>query len=53
MKEVAGRIAIERGPIVYCAEWPDVEGGSALGLLFDGRARSSAETDKNSSAASP
>ena len=23
-----GRMAIERGPIVYCAEWPDVDGGT-------------------------
>jgi len=29
------RMAIERGPIVYCAEWPEVEGGRALDLLFD------------------
>lgn len=29
------RMAIERGPIVYCAEWPDVEGRRALDLLVD------------------
>lgn len=29
------RMAIERGPIVYCAEWPEVEGGRVLDLLFD------------------
>src|SRR2546427_794723 len=29
------RAAIERGPIVYCAEWPDVEGGRVLDLLID------------------
>lgn len=28
-----GRIAVERGPIVYCAEGPDCPGGRALGLL--------------------
>lgn len=28
--ENRGRLAIERGPIVYCAEWPDVDGGRAL-----------------------
>src|SRR4029077_7934858 len=27
------RMAIERGPIVYCAEWPDAAGGHALDLL--------------------
>ena len=24
------RMSIERGPIVYCAEWPDVDKGMAL-----------------------
>jgi DUF1680 family protein len=32
------RMAVERGPIVYCAEWPDVEGGKALNLWFDAKA---------------
>jgi hypothetical protein len=31
-------MAIERGPIVYCAEWPEVEGGHVLNLLFDATA---------------
>jgi DUF1680 family protein len=30
-----GRIAIERGPIVFCAEWPYSEDGKVLNLLFD------------------
>jgi DUF1680 family protein len=29
------RMAIERGPVVYCSEWPDVEGGRVLDLLVD------------------
>jgi DUF1680 family protein len=29
------RVAIERGPIVYCAEWPDVEGGKVFDLQID------------------
>jgi hypothetical protein len=29
------RTAIERGPMVYCAEWPDCDGGRVLDLLFD------------------
>jgi DUF1680 family protein len=29
------RVAIERGPIVYCAEFPDVAGGKALDVLVD------------------
>ena len=38
VKQDRGRVAIERGPIVYCAEWPDCEDGSALDLLIDSRA---------------
>ena len=29
------RMAIERGPLVYCAEFPDVDEGRALDLLVD------------------
>ncbi len=29
-----GRVAIEKGPIVYCAEWPDNEGFSVRSLLL-------------------
>jgi len=29
------RVAIERGPIVYCAEWPDVDGGRVLDLQIE------------------
>ncbi len=32
VKDNQGKIALERGPIVYCAEWPD-NGGHALNLL--------------------
>lgn len=35
VRDCARRIAIERGPIVYCAEWPDAEGGDVLDLMFD------------------
>lgn len=34
--ENRGRFAVERGPIVYCCEWPEVAGGNVLDLLFDG-----------------
>ncbi len=30
-----GKMAVERGPIVYCAEWPDCGDGNVLGLRFD------------------
>ena len=29
------KIAISRGPIVYCAEWPDNNNGNILSLMFD------------------
>jgi len=32
VKDDAGRVALERGPLVYCAEWPD-NGGHALNLV--------------------
>jgi len=35
VKEDRGRMAIERGPMVYCSEWPDAAGAHVLQLLFD------------------
>lgn len=29
-----GRVALQRGPVVYCVEWPDVEGGHVRNLLL-------------------
>src|SRR5262249_3205889 len=29
-----GRVALQRGPIVYCAEWPDNPGGQVRNLLL-------------------
>jgi uncharacterized protein len=40
-----GRMAVERGPIVYCAEWPDCEGGRVLNLLFDSNRQLATSTD--------
>ena len=34
VRDDRSRMAVERGPIVYCAEWPDCEGGRVLDLLF-------------------
>jgi len=36
-KENQGRVALERGPIVYCAEWPD-NGGRVLNLVIPDQA---------------
>jgi DUF1680 family protein len=36
--EDRGRMAIERGPLVYCTEWRDTADGRVLDLLFDPKA---------------
>ncbi|MDT8401746.1 MAG: glycoside hydrolase family 127 protein [Bacteroidales bacterium] len=33
------RFALQRGPLVYCAEWPDNKDGKVLNLVFDPDAR--------------
>ena len=30
-----GKIAIQRGPVIYCAEWPDNNTGNVLDLMID------------------
>ncbi len=35
VRECRGRVAIERGPIVYCAEWPEAADRRALALWLD------------------
>lgn len=30
-----GKIAIQRGPVIYCAEWPDNNNGSVLNLVLN------------------
>ena len=35
VKESRGRMAIERGPLVYCAEWPEADNRRVLDLVFD------------------
>jgi DUF1680 family protein len=39
----AGRSAIQRGPIVYCAEWPDNAGGRVRNLVLPADAKLTAE----------
>jgi uncharacterized protein len=34
VKADAGRVALQRGPIVYCAEWPDNPGGKVRNLIL-------------------
>lgn len=47
VREDRGRLAVERGPIVYCAEWPDVRGGHALTTLVAANAESIPSVDKS------
>ncbi len=35
VRENRGRFAVERGPVVYCCEWPETPDGQVLQLLFD------------------
>jgi hypothetical protein len=44
VKADAGRMAIERGPLVYCAEWPECD-GHALDRLVDASAPLTAGDD--------
>src|SRR5262249_41622033 len=38
-----GRVALERGPLVYCAEWPDNPGGKIRNVLLPDDAPLTAE----------
>jgi DUF1680 family protein len=47
VRENRGRIAIERGPMVYCAEWPDVDEGKALDVRIDAKIPLTPAVDRN------
>jgi uncharacterized protein len=34
VKEDIGKVAVQRGPIIYCAEWPDNNDGKILNLVL-------------------
>lgn len=34
VKDDRGRVALQRGPLVYCLEWPDVQGGHVANLVL-------------------
>jgi uncharacterized protein len=36
------RISLQRGPLVYCAEWPDNNNGNILSLMFDNNPKAEA-----------
>ncbi len=35
VKDNIGKTAFQRGPLVYCLEWPDVEGGQVLNVMIE------------------
>ena len=35
IKDDVGKIAVQRGPVIYCAEWPDNTEGKVLNLVID------------------
>ncbi len=39
----AGKIAVQRGPVIFCAEWPDNNTGNILNLVVDKNSGFSAE----------
>jgi DUF1680 family protein len=45
VRDNRGRTAIERGPIVYCAEWPDFAGGKVLTAVLEPNAGLKASHD--------
>ncbi|HTI38905.1 MAG TPA: beta-L-arabinofuranosidase domain-containing protein [Vicinamibacterales bacterium] len=45
VKSSRGRMAVERGPVVYCVEAHDIEGGRTLTRVFDPSRALQAETD--------
>ena len=39
VEENLGKVALQRGPIVYCVEWPDVQDGHVLNLQLTDKQR--------------
>jgi DUF1680 family protein len=35
VKEDTGKYAVQRGPLMFCAEWPDNPGGKVLNIVMD------------------
>ena len=46
IKDDAGKVAIQSGPVMYCAEWPDNAEGRVLNLVIDREAGFTAEFDR-------
>lgn len=45
IKDDNGKMAVQRGPVIYCAEWPDNNDGKVLNLVIDKESAFSTEFD--------
>jgi uncharacterized protein len=43
VKEDAGKVAIQRGPLIFCAEWPDNNSGNVLSFVLNKEAAMTTE----------
>ena len=43
VEDAAGKVALQRGPLVYCIEWPDVPEGQVLNLVVPDTAELASE----------
>ena len=43
IKDDIGKIAVQRGPLIYCAEWPDNNTGNVLNLVINKKLEPSSE----------
>jgi hypothetical protein len=43
IKDDIGKMAVQRGPVIYCAEWPDNNDGKVLNLVIDKKSAFSSE----------
>lgn len=46
IRDDAGKIAVQSGPVMYCAEWPDNADGRVLNLVIDRQAGFNSEFEK-------
>jgi uncharacterized protein len=45
IKDDNGKIAVQRGPVIYCAEWPDNNSGYVLNLIINKESKFTSEYD--------
>ncbi len=47
IKDDLNKIAVQRGPVIYCAEWPDNNSGNILNLIFKKESLFTTEFNQN------